>query len=155
MAHGFTDCSFGAATIAVDPDRPSDLYTKSDCTGVFKSTDFGQTFSQVSTTSSVSDDCGGGISIGDGNGIGPPPLYMGCFRNGAGNFARSSDGGVTWTWSTLTFNGQVLGFYAPVPDPYDSNHLIMAGHEFSILEESFDGGRTWLPISLLFPCNRR
>lgn len=44
--------------------------------------------------------------------------------------------------------GAGVNFYAPAVDPYDSNHLIMAGHETNNLVQSTDGGQTWSNISM-------
>ncbi len=39
-------------------------------------------------------------------------------------------------------------YVSPAVDPYDPNHLLMTGHEFDSLIESFDGGLTWTSVSL-------
>jgi hypothetical protein len=39
-------------------------------------------------------------------------------------------------------------YYPPVVDPYDENHLIMAGHEHDSIVESVDGGQNWSAVPL-------
>jgi hypothetical protein len=39
-------------------------------------------------------------------------------------------------------------YYPPVVDPYDANHLLLAGHEFDSIVESTDGGQNWTNVSL-------
>src|SRR5260221_406223 len=41
----FTNCdSFGVTNVIADPARPSNLYARADCAGIWKSTDYGQTW---------------------------------------------------------------------------------------------------------------
>ena len=40
------------------------------------------------------------------------------------------------------------GFYPPVVNPYDANHLLMTGHQRSLIVQSFDGGLHWSEVPI-------
>jgi hypothetical protein len=56
---------------------------------------------------------------------------------------------VDWTQITVgPENGNGQQFYAPVVDPYNSNHLLMTAHEADLIIQSTDGGSTWTAIPM-------
>lgn len=150
------DCgNFGTQFVVVDPARPSDLYADFNCQGVWKSTDYGQTFSGPINTGTngtiVGNGAAGGLAIAP-NGTNPPILYKSGIRSGALGgigFWKSTDGGVSWTHPNVTNSCTgASDFNVPVVDPYDANHLLLNGHECSQLIESTDGGSTWMNVNL-------
>jgi hypothetical protein len=142
--------SYGTQTVAVDPLRASDIYAQFNCFGIWKSTNYGQTWSgpiNTGTNGVTSRDCAGGITLAPGT-PGAPIIYQACIRGAAMGFWRSLDGGVNWTRYTVTPTPSRQDYYPPAVDPYDVNHLIMPGHEMDPLVQSFDGGQTWSSINL-------
>lgn len=144
-------CSnYGASTIQVDPAHPSNLYTMFHCQGVWKSTDYGATWTgpiNTGTNGATAGGCSGGIAIPPGSTASTPTIYLACIRGGAGpGLWKSTDGGVNWT--LLTVPVSVRQDYYPTIDPYDGNHILLTGHEFDSLVESTDGGLTWSNITL-------
>jgi hypothetical protein len=76
-------------------------------------------------------------------------MYQGCIQGSGIGFWKSVDGGVNWTNYFVAPGGEARqDYYAPVVDPYDENHLIMAGHEHDSIVESRDGGRKWSAVPL-------
>jgi hypothetical protein len=147
--------NFGPGTVQVDPRRPQDLYVSFSCQGVWKSTDYGQTWKGPINTGTHGADvgtCAGGIAIPPGDAGAPPVIYEACIRDdGSGNgigFWRSDDGGVDWTRYAIAPGGARQDFYPPAVDPHDPKHLLMAGHENPILVESIDGGATWTNVAM-------
>jgi hypothetical protein len=145
-------CSnFGASSIQVDRSNPSHLYTLFHCQGVWKSTDYGVTWTgplNTGTNGATFGDCSGGLTVA-GNGAGTAPtIYASCIRGGGAGFWRSVDGGVNWTRHTVTPTTR-QDYVPPVVDPYDKNHLLMAAHEFDSVVESEDGGVTWAAVPLV------
>ena len=151
------DCgNYGTKTVQVDPLRPSDVYTLFFCQGLWKSTDYGATWTGPINTGmngSTVGDCAGGITIPPSMPAGSttPILYASCIRGTPVGFWKSTNGGVDWTnYSVLPDGGQASAvnqqFYPPIVDPYDANHLLMAGHEVDLLVESTDGGMTWRAV---------
>jgi len=91
-------------------------------------------------------------SGGAGGGPGPPTkgptMYQGCIAGSGEGFWGSVDGGVNWTKYSVAPGGARQDYYAPVVDPYDENHLIMAGHEHDSIVESVNGGKNWSAVHL-------
>jgi len=147
---------YGTQSIGVDPRRPSDLYTFFMQQGIYKSTDFGASWSgPINTGSNGGTIIGsGGITVADG-GVGKPPIiYLANIRpipnnwTGVG-FWSSLDGGVNWETYVISSapNGR-QDVYPPSVDPGDSNHLLVNAHELDSMYESFDGGKTWSNVTL-------
>jgi hypothetical protein len=149
----YSNDNFGAQDVLVDPARPSDLYSFFCHQGVYKSTDYGQTWTKVNTGTN-----GAKIDSGKpwGEGIDsnrcrdpntPPTLYS---AGSQGQFWRSNDGGVSWTAHDLPNDGKPRpqDVYDVDVDPYDGKHLIVGFHEESGLAESTDGGDTWKAVPL-------
>lgn len=149
------DCSnFGTQFVVVDPTRPSDLYADFNCQGTWKSTDYGQTFTGPINTgpggAAAGNGASGGLAIA-ANGTNPPILYKSGIRSGSIGgigFWRSLDGGVSWTNFNVAPAGGRQDLNVPVVDPYDSNHLILSGHELAAVYQSTDGGMTWASVTL-------
>jgi hypothetical protein len=146
-------CSnFGVETIQVDPANPSNLYAMAHCQGIWKSTDYGATWTgpiNTGTNGAPTRDCAGGITIPPGSTGGALTVYESCIRGTGLGFWKSLDGGVNWTSYFVAPTGASRqDYYPPVVDPYDQNHLVMAGHEMDYLVESVDGGHNWTNVSL-------
>lgn len=139
-------------TVCADPANAGTLYSTFEGSGLFKSTDYGQTWSGPINTgtlgSNITTAGGSGISCG-ANGL----IFFASIRNPSGNLGlyKSTDGGVDWTYITLSpAPGQsgAQDIYYPQPDPYKGNHWIITGHENPTMYESFDTGATWTQIPL-------
>jgi len=145
------DCSnFGTQSMQVDPVHPSDFYTLFMCQGIWKSTDYGQTWKgpiNTGTQGAAVGDCAGGISMPPKSTATNTTVYEACIRGNGLGFWRSTNGGVDWTKYNVAPGGQRQDFYPPVVDPYDINHLLMAGHEMNVLVESADGGQSWTNVT--------
>jgi photosystem II stability/assembly factor-like uncharacterized protein len=144
--------NFGTENVQVDPNQPSNFYAQFHCQGIWKSVDYGRTWTgpiNTGTNGATVSDCAGGIRLAP-NGAGSPPiLYQGCIRGAAIGFWRSLDGGVNWTrYNIAPAASNRQDVYPPSVDPYDSQHLIMAGHEQDLLVESVNGGQTWTSIPM-------
>ncbi|MGI9146782.1 MAG: hypothetical protein ACR2IK_09585 [Chloroflexota bacterium] len=144
------DCSnFGTITVVSDPARPSNLYTHFDCQGIWKSTDYGQTWTGPINTGNggAGANGAGGIAIAPGGPGAPPILYSAGIRGSGMGFWRSLDGGVSWTnYNIAPAASDRQDVYPPVVDPYDGTHLIMAAHELNAIYQSTDGGQNWTSV---------
>ena len=143
--------NFGTETVQVDPDRPSNLYAQFHCQGIWKSVDYGKTWTGPINTGSNGTavaDCAGGIRLAK-NGTSTPTLLLACIRGTAKGFWRSTDGGVNWTKYNIAPDSPTRqDVYPPMVDPYDPQHLLMAGHEHDVLVESVDGGQNWTNVTI-------
>jgi len=142
--------NYGSITMVADPARPSDLFTQFHCQGVWKSVDYGLTWSgPINTGDGGAGASGaGGLAIARGPDGQPPILYSAGIRGTGIGFWKSTDGGVSWTNYRVEPGGVRQGFYPPVVNPYDPNHLLMTGHQRSLIVESFDGGRHWSEVPI-------
>jgi hypothetical protein len=144
--------NFGAQSVQSDPANPSNLYTEFNCQGIWKSTDYGATWTgpiNTGTNASLVTECVGLLTISPNSTASIPTIYESCIRGTGVGFWKSIDGGVNWINYFVAPSGVSRQDYtAPVVDPYDQNHLLMAGHEQDFLVESVDGGQTWTNVSI-------
>lgn len=145
--------NFGTQYVVVDPLRASDLYAAFNCQGIYKSTDYGESWVGPINTGTnglpAGDGADGGLAIA-ANGVGNPPiLYRSQIRGSLGLW-KSVDGGVNWTHPNVIPSNcsGAQDINVVVIDPYDSNHLILNTHECSQMQQSFDGGTTWANVPL-------
>jgi hypothetical protein len=141
----------GTHSVQADPAHPSNLYTEFDCYGVWKSTDYGMTWTgpiNTGTNGATVSDCEGGISIAPSSTASIPTIYLACIRRTGTGFWKSVDGGVNWTRYNVAPGGSRQDYVPPAIDPHDPNHLVMAAHEFDSTVESMDGGQTWTAVPL-------
>src|SRR5882757_2872714 len=142
----------GTQSVEADPSNPSNLYAEFNCQGIWKSTDYGATWTGPINTgrnAAKVSDCVGGITVLPSGTAAHPTMYQGCIQGGGKGFWKSVDGGVNWTNYFVAPGGKTRqDYYAPLVDPYDENHLIMAGHEHDSIVESHDGGRNWSAVPL-------
>jgi len=144
----------GGRTVAIAgiPSQPNVFYMAPNNGGVWKSTDFGQTWNPIfddQPTGSIgalaiapSDP--NVIYVGSGEGLRRPDLSTG------DGIYKSTDAGRTWQHLGLC-DGQQIG--AILVDPHDPNRVFVAvlGHPYGPNQErgvfrSLDGGRTWQKV---------
>jgi len=141
--------NFGIESVGADTTHPGTLYFEAHCQGLWKSTDYGITWSgpiNTGTNGSSAGNCAGGITVVPTANL--PTIYETCIRGSVVGLWRSIDGGVNWV-------NLSAGLTPPLPsgrpdiypvsvDPYNNNHLLACGHEQNFLIESTDGGVTWV-----------
>lgn len=125
--------AFGPGSIAGDPARPSDLYVGGSKSGLWKSVDYGNTWSQINTKIP---DVPRGLVIAV---AGTTPATV--WAAGYNTLHRSIDGGVSFTEIKLA-----VSVYSLAVDPDDPAHLISGLHEADGVVESTDGGLTWRTV---------
>ncbi|MEJ0099078.1 MAG: fibronectin type III domain-containing protein [Pseudomonadota bacterium] len=144
-------CGFpGVSSVQADPAHPSNLYVQVHCQGIWKSVDYGASWTgpiNTGTNGTQSRDCDGVITISKASTASVPTIFQVCVRGNAQGFWKSIDGGVNWTTYAITPTAR-QDYLHPVVDPYDQNHLLLTGHEFDSLVESFDGGQTWSSVTV-------
>ncbi len=141
--------NYGTLSAIVSPLQPETMYTEFNCGGIWKSSDYGLTWKgpvNVGSNGATVTSCQGGISAAP-NGA-SWNVYEACIGGGAYGFWVSTNGGVDWTKRTVAPGGDRQDFYPPTIDPYDANHLLMAGHEMNMPVQSVDGGTTWTALSM-------
>jgi hypothetical protein len=142
--------NYGSITMVADPARPSDLFTQFNCQGVWKSVDYGLTWSGPINTGpgGAGVNGAGGLAIAQGPDGQPPILYSAGIRGTGLGFWKSTDGGVSWTNYRVAPSGDRQDFYPPVVNPYNPNHVLMTGHYMRLIVQSFDGGRSWSEVPI-------
>ena len=121
---------FGPGSIVGDPARPSDLYVGGSSAGLWRSTDYGFTWTLINDTLP---DVPRGTVIAV---AGTTPATI--WAAGYNLIYKSSDGGATFTQTSLS-----VSLYSLKVDPYDGTHLVSGLHEADGIVESSDGGATW------------
>ncbi len=118
-----------------DPITPNDLYMGAGSAGIWKSTDYGNTWALLH----------------EGFGYVPQGLCVAVLPSeprtiligdtcGCGKVHKSTDGGASFT---TVGGGLPSDLYSFAVDPYDGGHLISGFHEASGIAESTDAGDTW------------
>jgi fibronectin type 3 domain-containing protein len=143
--------NYGTESVQADTANPGHLYTEFMCQGIWKSTDYGATWTgpiNTGTNGAAAGNCAGGITIAPSSTAGGvPTLFEACIRGNIG-FWKSVDGGVSWTLYSIAPTPTRQDYYPPVVDPYNTNHLLTVGHEMDALVQSIDGGQTWTNVNL-------
>jgi hypothetical protein len=121
---------FGPGSIVGDPARPSDLYVGGSSAGLWRSTDYGFTWTLINDTLP---DVPRGTVIAV---AGTTPATI--WAAGYNTIYKSTDGGATFTQTSLS-----VSLYSLKVDPYDATHLLSGLHEADGIVESIDGGATW------------
>lgn len=138
--------NYGLMDAIVDPVRPSDIYVFTCYQGVWKSTDFGVTWTLITAAGVMTGGRAWGEAIDPNPNRDPatPPTFYACQGYGpTPGWWKSTDGGVTWTVKANLPSTLAQDPYDFDIDPYDSNHIIAGFHELNGVAESTDGGATW------------
>jgi hypothetical protein len=132
---GITIPTSGLRSVVRDPSRPSDLYLGSGEAGIWKSTDYGNTWAMINKAF-------GYVPQGLCFAVLPtqPTTLLVGASCACGKVHKSTDGGATFR---TTGGGLVSDLYSFSMDPYDINHLISGLHEHDGIAESIDAGETW------------
>ena len=142
--------NYGSLAVQIDPMHPEVAYAHFDCRGVWKSADYGLTWTgpiNVGSNGTQVADCAGGISVARGSSD-ATTMFESCIRGNGLGFWKSTNGGVDWTQKNVAPGAGRQDFYPPTVDPYDPNHLVMCGHEMNLQVESTDGGETWTEVHI-------
>ena len=156
--------NFGTTGIVADPARPSDLYFAVCYQGLWKSTNYGLSWTHVNTGTNGDKVEAGRPMIALGSDPGrdpatPPKLYSNSLYGALGMW-RSVDGGVSWTdiWHDIrspagaNISSAVwMDVMGPTADPHDGDHLIVGMHGNTQggayddhVFESFNAGDSWV-----------
>jgi hypothetical protein len=132
---GITIPPEGLRSVVTNPLRPTDLYLGGGAAGIWKSTDYGNTWTMINK---------GFGYVPQGLCIAILPKQPVTILIGAscvcGKVYKSTDDGVTFR---ATGGGLASDLYSFEVDPYDSNHIISGLHEHPGIAESNDAGETW------------
>ena len=128
--------TYGPGSVVRDPVRPTDLYVAGSDSGLWKSTDYGNTWKNIATNADVPNAPRGVVFAVAGT----TPATI--WAAGYNELHKSSDGGATFTRTPLS-----VSLYSLQVDPNDPNHLISGLHEADGIYESLDGGTTWNSVS--------
>ena len=123
---------FGTGPMVGDPSRPSDLYMGGGGEGVWKSTDYGNTWKKINSSVGYVP-MGYVMTVLPGT---PPTVIVAGYKVNH----KSVDGGVTYQDIPFAFPDSL---YSIQIDPNDPRHLISGLHEVDGIVESTDGGDTW------------
>ena len=126
--------AYGPGSIVRDPARPSDLYVGGSKAGLWRSTDYGNTWSLLTKDLP---DVPRGVTIAVA-GTSPPTLWAASYNE----LFKSVDGGQSFRTIKLD-----ASLYSLQVDPHDDTHLLSGLHEADGLLESSDGGETWHSVA--------
>lgn len=127
---------FGPGPVVVDPKHPSDLYMGGGGDGLWKSSDYGNTWTRIN-------DSIGYVPMGlilAVAGTEPATIWVAGYQV----TLRSTDGGVSFEELPFDFPAEL---YSIALDPYDDDHLVSGLHEADGIVESTDGGVTWAYVN--------
>jgi hypothetical protein len=123
---------FGPGPVVKNPGKPSDLYMGGGGDGLWKSSDYGNTWAKINEDI-------GYIPMGLVVAVAPTePATI--IAAGFRIVQKSIDDGLTFETFDFDFPDSL---YSIQVDPYDSQHLISGLHEIDGIVESFDGGESW------------
>lgn len=123
---------FGPGPVVKNPGKPSDLYMGGGGDGLWKSSDYGNTWTKINADI-------GYIPMGLVVSIAPtePATILAA---GYRIVQKSIDDGETFETFDFDFPDSL---YSIQVDPYDPQHLISGLHEIDGIVESLDGGESW------------
>jgi hypothetical protein len=127
---------FGPGPIVADPARPSDLYVAGGGAGAWKSTDYGNTWTQINTDIPYVP-MGLVVAVA---GTTPATVWIAGYKV----LFKSIDGGASFS---MLANDLPAELYSLAVDPNDSTHLVSGLHEADGIVESIDGGTTWSSVA--------
>jgi hypothetical protein len=140
---GITIPPEGLRSIVKDPTRPSDLYLGGGAAGIWKSTDYGNTWAMINKGFGYIPQ-GLCIAVLPSATLAQPAPILIAGSCGCGKVNKSIDGGATFR--TID-SGLKSDFYSFDVDPLDGNHIISGFHEQDGIAESTDAGETWHVVS--------
>ncbi len=130
------DVEFGPGPVVRDPGKPTDLYMAGGGDGLWKSEDYGNTWSRINDTI-------GYVPMGLIMAVAPTePATL--WVAGYQHLLRSVDGGASFEMFPFDFPAEL---YSIQVDPYDSDHLVSGLHEADGIVESVDAGETWTDVA--------
>jgi hypothetical protein len=140
-----TSDTYGCRTVLADPVTPGVLYAFEDESGCWRSTNAGLTWTRRDDGTVLAGNWGGAISP-DGS------FILSCTGNTSKTVLgtnvgytvqRSTDGGVTWSMSSV-FGGGGIQPYGISILPTNKLHCLASSHDDEALYMSTDGGVTWV-----------
>ncbi len=137
--------NYGVQDVLADPARPGELYAFVCYQGVWRTTDYGTTWTQVYDAENWGKPWGTAIDPNPKRDpTTAPTLYAGV--SGALGFLKSTDFGKTWSQTKIPESfgdGHYQEVYSVDVDPYDVDHVLIGFHEAGDIAESVDGGKMW------------
>lgn len=148
-------CSRARIT-ARSPCRPilsAGTFSQFHCQGVWNSVDYGLTWSgPINSGHGGTGSLAREVSPLHRAGLDSLQFFIRPNVRGTGvGFWKSTDGGVSWTNCRVRLAEITRVSNAPVVNPYDPNHLLMTGHQRSLIVQSFDGDDMGLKSRSLTP----
>jgi hypothetical protein len=137
------------AALALRPGAPSALYAGTLGSGLFASTDGGATWSAPAQAPSDTDITA--LTVDPSN---PSTLYAGTGHATDGSLPqrvyKSTDGGVTWTQTSLDAGSPSLAFLAV--NPANPQQVVAVSPGASSYFQSLDAGSTWTSVAVASAC---